>query len=136
MPEIQYPDSKKHIRLRKYNKENYDAIATSIKYYKRMTKTPREELAHLDGDVDKIYMYLRHKSSEQRKEKREAARAEKAEADVKAKEDVKVVGYGSENVKVEEAKEEVKVEEPKPMRKRKPRVKKIKDDKEEVLPQP
>ena len=127
MPEIQYPDSKKHIRLRKYNKENYDAIATSIKYYKRMTKTPREELEHLEGDVDKIYMYLRHKSSEQRKEKREAARAEKAEADVKAKEDVKV----------EEAKEDVKAkEEPKQVRKRKPRVKKIKDDTVVDLPQP
>jgi hypothetical protein len=125
MPEIKFPDSKKHIRLRKYNKENYDAIGTSIKYYKRMTKTPREELAHLDGDVDKIYMYLRHKSSEQRKEKREAARKAKEE------EDVKEVGYGSENVKVEEAKEE-----PKQVLKRKPRVKKIKDDTAVVLPQP
>jgi len=125
MPEIKFPDSKKHIRLRKYNKENYDAIATSIKYYKRMTKTPREELAHLEGDVDKIYMYLRHKSSEQRREKREAARKAKEEEDVKAEEEPK-----------EEVKEEPK-EEAKPVLKlkRKPRVKKIKDNTVEVLPQ-
>lgn len=124
MPEIKFPDSKKHIRLRKYNKENYDAIGTSIKYYKRMTKTPREELAHLDGDVDKIYMYLRHKSSEQRKEKREAARKAKEEEDVKEVEEAKE----------EEAKEEAK-EEPKLVLKRKPRVKKIKDD-TAVVPHP